>query len=430
MVGHAVRVRGIGKRFRLGQTRPTFPTLRDALAASVRRAGDVLRRRPGAPSSRDRPETFWALRDVTFDVAQGEVVGIIGGNGAGKSTLLKVLSRITEPTEGRVEIRGRVGSLLEVGTGFHPELSGRENTFLNGAILGMSRREIARRFDEIVAFAEVAPFIDLPVKHYSSGMYLRLAFAVAAHLEPEILIVDEVLAVGDAAFQRKCLGKMNDVARQGRTVLFVSHNMDAIQRLCARCVLLDRGRITAEGPADAIVPLYLARASDLAGPETWIDLTQAARRGDGGVRILAARYVGDPASAGRAATGGELEVCCLIESDTARDLRSLAVAISTRTGVKLLSADSLELGETIPVPRGRSVVGIRIAALHLNPGSYLIGLWIGDSAGHAIDYIEEGFELEVVPPRHPGFGAPSNGMVACEFRVLEARPEPRPWPME
>jgi lipopolysaccharide transport system ATP-binding protein len=227
----AIRVQGVGKQFELGEARPRFPTLRDALVSSARRAGAMVFSPLRSFRERSRPEKFWALRDISFEVAQGEVVGIIGGNGAGKSTLLKILSRITEPTEGRIEIHGRVGSLLEVGTGFHPELSGRENTFLNGAILGMTRQEIARKFDEIVAFAEVERFIDTPVKHYSSGMYLRLAFAVAAHLEPEILIVDEVLAVGDAAFQKKCLGKMGDVAREGRTVLFVSHNMIQMAQL-------------------------------------------------------------------------------------------------------------------------------------------------------------------------------------------------------
>ncbi len=190
---------------------------------------------------------FWALRDVSFEVAPGEVVGVIGRNGAGKSTLLKLLSRITEPSEGRITLRGRVGSLLEVGTGFHPELTGRENIFLNGAILGMKRAEIRKRFDEIVAFAEVEKFLDTPVKHYSSGMYMRLAFSVAAHLEPEILLVDEVLAVGDASFQRKCLNKMESVSKHGRTVFFVSHNMPAITRLCPRAIMLDRGRVYQDG---------------------------------------------------------------------------------------------------------------------------------------------------------------------------------------
>src|SRR5207245_2070220 len=200
---------------------------------------------------------FWALRDVTFTIGRGDVVGVIGRNGAGKSTLLKILSRITEPTEGSAEICGRVGSLLEVGTGFHPELTGRENIHLNGAILGMRRTEIARKFDEIVDFAEVEPFLDLAVKHYSSGMYMRLAFAVAAHLEPEILLIDEVLAVGDLAFQRKCLGKMGQVARAGRTVLFVSHNMAAVENLCARTLLLSRGRVEAYDATRQVIDRYL-----------------------------------------------------------------------------------------------------------------------------------------------------------------------------
>ena len=200
---------------------------------------------------------MWAVKDVSFDVQPGEVIGVVGGNGAGKSTLLKLMSRITSPTEGEIQLRGRVGSLLEVGTGFHPELTGRENVFLNGSILGMGRREIERKFDEIVAFAEVEKFLDTPVKRYSSGMYVRLAFAVAAHLEPEVLLVDEVLAVGDMAFQRKCLGKMGQVSRQGRTILFVSHNMTAVKTLCTRAVLFEGGRLVADGDVDAVVDRYL-----------------------------------------------------------------------------------------------------------------------------------------------------------------------------
>ena len=222
----------------------------------ARKAADLVRGRQVVQG--DQVEEFWALKDVSFEVKQGEVLGIIGRNGAGKSTLLKILSRITEPTEGRVVIRGRVASLLEVGTGFHPELTGRENIFLNGAILGMTQREIRRKFDEIVAFAEVEKFLDTPVKRYSSGMYVRLAFAVAAHLEPEILVVDEVLAVGDAEFQKKCLGKMDEVSRrQGRTVLFVSHNMDAVLRLCSRAILLESGTVRATDDVKIVVPAYL-----------------------------------------------------------------------------------------------------------------------------------------------------------------------------
>jgi lipopolysaccharide transport system ATP-binding protein len=250
----AIRVDNLGKRYRLGQ-RKRSNSLRESLASALR--APWRRARGAGDGGEDGKGTFWALKDVSFEVRPGEVVGIIGRNGAGKSTLLKVLSRITEPTTGEVEITGRVGSLLEVGTGFHPELTGRENVFLNGAILGMRREEIARKFDEIVAFAEVERFIDTPVKHYSSGMYMRLAFAVAAHLEPEILVVDEVLAVGDTVFQQKCLGKMDDVARAGRTVLFVSHNLAALQNLCTSAILLESGELTAAGEAQQTIQLYL-----------------------------------------------------------------------------------------------------------------------------------------------------------------------------
>ena len=246
----AIRVENLGKQYRIGQSeryKALRDTLTDILYSPFRAATALMRGRSPKNGNSPSERTIWALRDVNFEVHHGEVLGIIGRNGAGKSTLLKILSRITEPTEGSVDIFGRVGSLLEVGTGFHPELTGRENIYLNGAILGMRRTEITRKFDEIVDFSEIEQFIDTPVKFYSSGMYMRLAFSVAAHLEPEILLVDEVLAVGDAAFQQKCLGKMGDVAKQGRTVLFVSHHMPAIQRLCSKVILLDKGLITMIG---------------------------------------------------------------------------------------------------------------------------------------------------------------------------------------
>ena len=257
----AIRVEGLSKRYQIGTTQEPYYTLRETLTESLARPFQQLWRffsPNGAGSPTPEASSIWALRDVSFEIKCGEVVGIIGSNGAGKSTLLKILSRITEPTEGRAKIHGRVGSLLEVGTGFHPELTGRENIYLNGAILGMKKAEIDRKFDEIVAFAEVEQFIDTPVKHYSSGMYLRLAFAVAAHLEPEILIVDEVLAVGDAAFQKKCLGKMGDVAKVGRTILFVSHQLNQIRRLCNRCLWLDEGCLRAYGPTVEVVSAYEA----------------------------------------------------------------------------------------------------------------------------------------------------------------------------
>src|ERR1700723_3735780 len=261
-----IRSEGLGKRYMIGHQSASEPyvALRDVVVHKMHRLGrtavDLVRGRPIVAG--DELEEFWALKDVSFDIKRGEVTGVIGPNGAGKSTLLKILSRITEPSEGRVTINGRVASLLEVGTGFHPELTGRENIFLNGAILGMTKKEIKGRFDEIVAFAEIEKFLDTPVKRYSSGMYVRLAFAVAAHLEPEILIVDEVLAVGDAAFQKKCLGKMGSFAQSGRTVLFVSHNMEAVRTLCHRCVWLRDGRLHKDGKADEIIEAYFNSISN------------------------------------------------------------------------------------------------------------------------------------------------------------------------
>ena len=258
----AIQADGLGKRYRIGAKQEGYKTLRDTLGdvfmAPFRRAKKLASGQGYSAAVRD--ETIWALKDVSFQIKRGEVVGVIGKNGAGKTTLLKILSRITEPTEGQAEIYGRVGSLLEVGTGFHPELTGRENIFLNGAILGMKKAEIERKFDEIVDFAEIEKFLDTPVKHYSSGMYVRLAFSVAAHLEPEILLVDEVLAVGDAQFQRKCLGKMDEVATAGRTVLFVSHNLAAVQKLCPLSLLLDNGKIISYGETQLVLEKYLSPA--------------------------------------------------------------------------------------------------------------------------------------------------------------------------
>jgi lipopolysaccharide transport system ATP-binding protein len=258
----AIHVEHLSKQYRLGQFVGSYNTLRDSVA-------EKFTSKKGEKKRHQLPETIWALDDVSFDVEQGSVLGVIGRNGAGKSTLLKILSRVTEPTKGFAEIYGRVGSLLEVGTGFHPELTGRENIFLNGAILGMKNDEIQTKFDEIVSFAEVEKFIDTPVKRYSSGMYLRLAFAVAAHLEPEILVVDEVLAVGDADFQRKCLGKMSDVAKEGRTVLFVSHNMSAILRLTQETIVIDKGRMLLRAPTAEAVDFYLSRGLTQEGQRFW-----------------------------------------------------------------------------------------------------------------------------------------------------------------
>jgi lipopolysaccharide transport system ATP-binding protein len=281
-----IRVENLGKKYIIShqqQTNSRYVALRDVVADGVRAVGQRLRH-PGKPIASPKQEEFWALKDVSFEVKRGEVVGIIGRNGAGKSTLLKILSRITEPTTGRVSLKGRVASLLEVGTGFHPELTGRENIFLNGAILGMSRAEINRKFDEIVEFAEVSRFLDTPVKRYSSGMYVRLAFAVAAHLEPEILVVDEVLAVGDAAFQKKCLGKMQRASQDGRTVLFVSHNMPVIQNLCSHAILFKEGRFSVSGKTDEVINNYLGELSKKTEINSLRDRKD--RQGSGRVKII------------------------------------------------------------------------------------------------------------------------------------------------
>lgn len=276
-----IKVENVSKRYSLGTSRASYGTLRESLVSALKSPF------VGGKSGIAKDETIWALKDVSFAIEPGEVVGIIGRNGAGKSTLLKILARITEPTEGRLELFGRVGSLLEVGTGFHPELTGRENIYLNGVIMGMKREEIQRKFDEIVAFAEVSKFLDTPVKRYSSGMYVRLGFAVAAHFEPEILIVDEVLAVGDVRFQRKCLDKMKDVSRHGRTVLFVSHNMSAVTRLCERSILFDDGKLIQDGPSHEVVGMYLQSGLGTSASRKWADPAKAP--GNGLARLLGVR---------------------------------------------------------------------------------------------------------------------------------------------
>ena len=368
----ALRVHDLGKRYRLGTQIDAYATLRDLLAdavsASFRRS-----KRKHHPTD----ETLWALRHVSFELPQGKVLGIIGKNGAGKSTLLKILSRVTEPTEGYAEIRGRVGSLLEVGTGFHPELTGRENIYLNGAILGMRREEIDRKFDEIVAFSEIGRFLDTPVKRYSSGMYVRLAFAVAAHLEPEILVVDEVLAVGDAAFQRKCLGRMSDVAQGGRTVLFVSHNMSAILNLTEEAIVLDKGQIVFHGPTTEAVDFYLSSAMMRSGERVWQpeEVPAAAYP----FRPLALR-VKD--ARGRATDTVRSTEPVTVEVEYALDapLRGLRVGIyllSMRGEYAFTSfdTDDLDLFERWETrPAGRYISRCTIPADLLNGGRYLISV--------------------------------------------------------
>ena len=414
----AIRLINVGKQYRRGIRRESYETLRDVI---VRRVSALARGGAAHRASRE-DGLFWALDDVTFEVPHGAAVGLIGANGAGKSTLLKILSRVTAPTRGEVQLDGRVGSLLEVGTGFHPELTGRENVLLNGAILGMTRAEIQSRFDAIVAFAETGAFIDTAVKHYSSGMYLRLAFAVAAHLQPEILLVDEVLAVGDAAFQKRCLGKMNDVAREGRTVVFVSHNLEAIRRLCSHAVLLDRGRVVGFGQTSDIVAQYLS--TDYLRPDagTRIDVSSAARIGTGLARFTAVTVGGDAAILRRRPRPDEgIEFLLEIESDANREVRSLAVFLTDQFGTKVLNADTVHIERMIGLRRGQNHVRLRLGAVHLTPGVYRVGLWLADpvqaqSGVGAYDFVESAFEIEIAAPEST-FPAGTGGLVTCRFDV-------------
>jgi len=427
----AVRTERLGKRYRIGQTRKTRmvqPTLSETLIAALKAPFVSVLDRGGAGAADRRGEksVIWALENVSFELLEGEVLGVIGRNGAGKSTLLKILSRITEPSCGWAEIDGRVGSLLEVGTGFHPDLTGRQNVYLNGTILGMDRREIARRFDEIVEFSGVGDFIDTPVKRYSTGMHVRLAFAVAAHFEPEVMIVDEVLAVGDAEFQRKCLAKMDDVARAGRTVLFVSHNMNAIQRLCTRCILIDQGKIVADGPTADVTARYLAEGfarTAKSGPLEWIVLNSVEHAGTGQSRFASLRYGSDNATVGHHAyTGGPLQVTLEIVSDKPRRVGSLAVTVNDEHGTVLVNADSVELGVSVDLRRGTTFLALQIETLHLKPGTYVIGLWLAEATHEPVyDYIQSACPLEVVDLQGTALGSRTIGAVSTTFSWHEAR---------
>jgi len=426
----AIRVEHLGKRYLVGR-RERYRTLRDSVAeaagSSLNRIGRALRG-GGWSAGAVEADLLWALRDVSLTVGRGEVLGVIGRNGAGKSTFLKILSRITDPTEGWAEIRGRVGSLLEVGTGFHPELTGRENIFLNGAILGMRRTEITRSFDEIVAFAETDRFIDTPVKHYSSGMQMRLAFAVAAHLQADVLLVDEVLAVGDAAFQKRCMGKIGDIAHAGKTVLFVSHHLEAIQRLCPRCILLHGGQVEDDGPTPAVVARYLSTIAGRARPQEWIALDGVARSGSGLARFVAIQYSSDRAAIGfQPYTKGRLEVGLLIRAAVGCDIGGLAVTIYSQLGTKLVNADVGSHERILHLSQGLNEVRVEIDRLFLNPGVYRMGLWLADPAndrysGGAHDYIETAFEIEVLALDTDAAGMQADGAVACDFAVSDPTP--------
>jgi lipopolysaccharide transport system ATP-binding protein len=374
----AVRVEALAKRYRLGRKAETYGSVGGFLKGALRTA--VGR---GAP----RP-TLWALKDVSFDVHEGEVLGIIGRNGAGKSTLLKILSRLTEPTNGRAVVNGRLGSLLEVGTGFHTELTGRENVYLNGAILGMLRSEIRRKFDAIVDFAGVEEFLDTPVKHYSSGMYVRLAFAVAAHLEPDILVVDEVLAVGDIAFQRKCLGKMGDVASEGRTVLFVSHNMPVIKSLCSRAILLDGGRLVQDADTDSVVAAYL-RTDDIPRAEAIVRASDSIM-GTGEAHLRSATVLDSKgAVADQLRFTEPFRVKMVIETKMSIPETVVEVGISTLDGLRVATMMNTDRGgHVFDFEPGLHEVAIDVDVTLL-PRDYVLDISLHHYSGATIDLVEK-----------------------------------------
>jgi len=389
----AVAAEGLGKKYRIGEVVEPYGRLSESLTNALR----GIRRSPrGTPAPSG--DWIWALRDVSFEIYAGDVVGIIGRNGAGKTTLLKILSRITEPTEGIARLRGRVGSLLEVGIGFHPELTGRENVVMSSAVFGMRRAEIDRRFDEIVEFAgeEVEPFLDTPVKRYSTGMQLRLGFAVAAHLDPDILVVDEVLAVGDAAFQKKCLGKMSDVAGQGRTVILVSHNMTAIETLCERAIWIDRGRVVADGPSSDVVPAYLSTSSTLMTKRVWPDVETAP--GSESVRLVKATV--RPAG-GKPTDEIALESPIELEFEYAnlRPNVRLDLIIEVYNQQRVFVIHSASWDEQTwngrPLPLGRFRTGVVIPGSLLNADTYSVTLRIVRDEGHPDLVLQDTLIFEV-----------------------------------
>jgi lipopolysaccharide transport system ATP-binding protein len=384
-----IKVEGLSKLYRIGARQEDYKTLRDALTNAFKSSLKIKPRVKNRGNSSfvalsstlpSNDSTIWALKDVSFEVKRGEVVGIIGRNGAGKTTLLKILSRITEPTEGYAEIRGRVGSLLEVGTGFHPELSGRENIYLNGAILGMKKAEIDRKFDEIVAFAEVEKFIDTPVKHYSSGMYVRLAFAVAAHLEPEILFVDEVLAVGDVGFQKKCLGKMGDLRKEGRTVLFVSHNMGAVYSLTQKCIYLREGRINAYRGSREVIEQYIMESIERIGAgDAALDFYRRNPYVDSPITISEIWIDNRSKELPTIVMGSAFTI--YVQVQVCREIQdaNLTIILKNVHGERVVVLFSLDAGFCLSLKPGRHLISVRVEDLSLSPGQYFADIGINQS---------------------------------------------------
>jgi len=372
-----IQVKGLSKQYHIGLREKTNRTFReavtDAFTAPVRNFRNLRRL---TKVENDNPAVIWALRDVSFDVQPGEVVGIIGRNGAGKSTLLKILSRITEPTSGEIRLHGRVASLLEVGTGFHPELTGRENIYLNGIILGMRKHEVDRKFDEIVAFSEIEKFLDTPVKRYSSGMYVRLAFAVAAHLEPEILLVDEVLAVGDAAFQKKCLGKLKDVSGTGRTTFYVSHNMGSIVDLCTKAILLDKGTLKVSGPPSGIVEEYLSANSN----KSFVDLTRwyEERSGNGPLKLSFIETINQSGRPVSQFSYGEPITFRIGIQGQPHSLMNLGISIRNTLNQLVLHFTNKDDHISLEMRSRETTICVRVDQNLLNDGDYYVTVWLGD----------------------------------------------------
>jgi lipopolysaccharide transport system ATP-binding protein len=425
-MSNVIEVRNLSKQYRIGGVKARNETFREFLASALKRPLRSLSR----SENYARDQYFWALREINFDVAEGDVVGIIGRNGAGKSTLLKIISRITDPTGGYIKVRGRLASLLEVGTGFHPELTGRENIFLNGAILGMRRAEILSKFDEIVAFSEIEQFLDTPVKRYSSGMYIRLAFSVAAHLHPEILVVDEVLAVGDMAFQKKCLGKMNDVSRSGRTVLFVSHNISAIEHLCQRGIVLTQGKLVFSGTAKEAVQYYVHRAmgdADGGASGNYVDLSQAPGRWaqsrpllrqlefcpEGGKSLKAGVRIGDPLT---------IRVHFTLPAPTSSF--DIGLGFENLLGQRVFTAHSaFEPVRGHNEITGPQVFVCEIPSLTLVPGEYVLRVWM-DIGRVEVDKIDNAARFQVIPSDYYGTGkSPWNGIFVLKHHWYLANPE-------
>jgi len=372
----AVRTENLGKLYRIGEHQRGYKTLRETIVNTFSSPFRHLCRNPQSTIRNRQSDSIWALKGISFEVKRGEVIGIIGRNGAGKTTLLRILSRITEPTEGWAEIRGRVGSLLEVGTGFHPELTGRENIYLNGAILGMKKAEIDRKFDEIVDFAEIEKFIDTPVKRYSSGMHVRLAFAVAAHLEPEILLVDEVLAVGDAAFQKKCLGKMGNVAQEGRTVLFVSHSLGAVRSLCRRAVLLEEGQKKLDSPVEEVIGGYLFQIESSTGEIRWSPDDEDSPVSPE-IRLEVVRLLNSKGQV-QSTFGIEHPIQVCVEYEVLKPLFSMRIGIQLLSAVgDIVFATTDEQAWAVERPRGRYTSVCTIPRNFLNTGQYHIAVGVG-----------------------------------------------------